>query len=57
MLEAAQRSLPQSFKDALLARAYNLLTGSNLTHYDVARLSVFERDELIGIVNNADLAE
>ncbi len=57
MVAVAESHLPSTFKDAVLARAYNLLTGASLSHLDLARLSVFERDEMIGIVNNADLLE
>jgi len=55
MVTVAEGALPRAFKDAVLARAYNILTGANLNHLDLARLSVFERDEIVMLVNNADL--
>jgi hypothetical protein len=55
MIAAAESHLPRSFKDAVLARSYNILTGASLSHFDLERLNVFERDEVIALVNNADL--
>ena len=55
LVDRAEAQLPGIFHAAALARAYNHITGASLTHYEIDRLGVFERDELIMLVNNADL--
>lgn len=55
LVDRAEAQLPTIFHAAALARAYNHLTGASLTHYEIDRLGMFERDELILLVNNADL--
>jgi hypothetical protein len=51
----AESALPDIFHAAALARSYNAVTGASLTHYDVQRMGVLERDELLMLVDNADL--
>lgn len=55
LIDRTEAQLPRIFHAAALARAYNQLTGASLTHYEIDRLGMFERDELILLVNNADL--
>ena len=43
--------VPQTYKDATLAIRYNRITGSNLSHLDVAELGIFERDQMVLLVN------
>jgi len=55
MLDRAESQLPGIFHTAALARAYNRLTGAALSHFDIERLGVFERDALTRLIDNADL--
>jgi len=47
--------LPPVFQSAVIARTYNLATGAILSHFDVDRMGMFERQELILIARNVDL--
>jgi hypothetical protein len=43
------------FFDVSLARNYNLLTGGALTHLDIKRMSVFEKDEIRELIEHSDI--
>ena len=47
ILAAHSSRLPDAFKHAAIARAYNILTGASLSHFDVVNLALDDYDDLI----------
>ncbi len=54
MSEHAKR-LPQIFDRIAIVRAYNLMTGATLSHWEFDQLGIFERDEVVFVIENSDL--
>jgi hypothetical protein len=54
-LDRAAQALPDLFYLAQQARAYNTITGANLSHLDLMNLGIFERDQIDLLIANVDL--
>ncbi len=55
ILQALRAELPALFHAAQIARLYNALTGASLSHLDLEQMSIFDRAEVILLIENADL--
>lgn len=49
------KRLPQIFDRIAIVRAYNMMTGATLSHWDFDQLGIFEHDEVIFAIENSDL--
>lgn len=50
-----ERDLPSVIKNVSVVRVYNKITNAGLTHFEYENLGVVERDEVLTVVDNADL--
>ncbi len=55
ILQALRAELPALFHAAQIARLYNALTGASLSHLDLEQMSIFDRAEVMLLIENADL--
>ena len=52
-----ESQLPDLFKQASIVRQYNIVTGASLSHYDLAQMSIFERDEVLLLIRHSELIQ